>query len=474
MVRRNGGRGGLTERIGRRGFVGGGAALLTLPAAGRAAPADDWGRARDIVARVRPPRFARCRFDIRSYGAAPGGAVKCTAAIADAVAACAAAGGGRVVVPEGRWLTGAVRLLSGVELHLAAGATLMFGTDPADYPLVPTRFEGVELINYSPLIYASDARNVGLTGAGTIDGRGAAWWPWSGSRRHGWRDGMPGQRPARDRLFAMAEAGRPVAERRFGDGGYLRPNLLQFQRCANVLIEGVTLRDSPCWNVHPVLSRNVLMRGVTVTGLGPNNDGCDPESVDGMVIEGCTFDTGDDCIAIKSGRNADGRRLNAPSRDIVVRDCTMRAGHGGVVIGSEASGGVENVFAERCRMSSPDLWYALRFKTNAVRGGRIAHVRARDIEVGEVGRAAITCDFNYEEGARGPFVPELDDVVVERLRVAKAVRVLDAQGLPRAPVGRLTLRDCRFDGVRQPSIVERVTALRLEEVRVNGRRVERL
>lgn len=430
--------------------------------------ADDWARAEAIVARVRRPRFAERTIDIRDHGATLGGEVSCTAAFADAIAACAAAGGGRVLVPEGRWLTGAVRLLSGVDLHVAAGATVAFSTDLADYPIVPTRFEGVELMNHSPLIYATDVRDVAVTGTGTIDGQGAAWWSWSGGARYGWREGLPSQRAARTRLFAMAEENVPVAERRFGGGDYIRPNLMQFQRCENVLIEGVTLRDSPCWNVHPVLSRNVLMRNVTVTGLGPNNDGCDPESVDGMVIEGCTFDTGDDCIAIKSGRNADGRRIAVPARDIVIRDCTMHAGHGGVVIGSEMSGGVENVFAERCRMSSPDLWYALRFKTNAVRGGRIAHIRARDIDVGVVERAAITCDFNYEEGANGPFVPELDDVVVERLKVENSVRVIDAQGLPQAPVGRISLQDCRFDGVREASIVERVRELDLVNVRVNG------
>ncbi|QJU60733.1 glycoside hydrolase family 28 protein [Sphingomonas sp. AP4-R1] len=449
-------------------------ALLATGLKARPKAGDGWERAAGIVARVRPPVFPKRDVDIRAYGAQAGGRVLCTRAFADAIAACVAAGGGRVIVPDGRWLTGAIRLQSNVELHLEEGAVLLFSTDPALYPIVATRFEGVELMNYSPLIYASDVRNVAVTGRGTIDGQGAAWWSWSGSARHGWREGLPNQRTARIRLFEMAEKGVPVAERRFGEGSYLRPNLIQFQRCDTVLIEGVTLRDSPCWNVHPVASRNVTLRGVTVSGLGPNNDGCDPESVDGMVIEDCTFDTGDDCIAIKSGRNADGRRLALPSHDIVIRRCTMKAGHGGVVIGSEVSGGVENVFAEQCTMSSPDLWYALRFKSNAVRGGRIAHVRARDITVGQVGKAAITCDFQYEEGRNGPFTPELDDIVVERLKVADAIRVLDCQGLPKAPVGRMTLRDCRFDGVREPSIVERITALRLDGVTVNGRPVAKL
>ncbi|KQU49802.1 glycoside hydrolase [Sphingomonas sp. Leaf339] len=461
------------DSLSRRTLLAAGAAIAT-GAHGRAPATDGWGRATAILARVRPPRFPRRQFDLRRFGATGNGQTLCTQAFADAIAACAAAGGGRLLVPAGRWLTGAIRLLSNVELHLADDATILFSTDSGHYPIVPTRFEGVELMNYSPLIYASDARNVAVTGRGTIDGQGAAWWSWSGGSHHGWREGMPSQRAARSRLFAMAEAGTPVAARRFGEGGYIRPNLMQFQRCENVLIEGVHLRDSPCWNVHPVLALNVTMRGVTVTGLGPNNDGCDPESVDGMVIEHCTFDTGDDCIAIKSGRNADGRRLNVPARDIVIRHCTMKAGHGGVVIGSEASGGVEHVFAEHCAMSSPDLWYALRFKSNAVRGGRTAHIRARDITVGQVGRAALTCDFNYEEGAKGAFIPELDDVVVERLRVANAIRVLDCQGLPQAPVGRLTLRDCRFDGVHEPSIVTRINKLTLENVRVNGRTVDHL
>ncbi|MGF7149801.1 polygalacturonase [Sphingomonas zeicaulis] len=463
----------MTTVVDRRTFLAG-SVLLAAGAHARPPEDDGWGGAGAILERVRAPRFPARIFDIRRYGAPPGGTVLATQAIADAITACASAGGGRVLIPEGRWLTGAVRLQSNVELHVAEGATLAFSQDPAHYPIVATRFEGVELMGYSPLIYASDVRNVAVTGAGLIDGQGRSWWSWSGGARYGWREGMPNQRPARSRLFAMAEEGVPVAQRRFADGSYIRPSLMQFQRCSDVLIEGVTLKDSPFWNVHPVMCRNVIMRNVTVTGHGPNNDGCDPESVDGMLIEGCIFDTGDDCIAIKSGRNADGRRLKRPTRDILIRGCTMKAGHGGVVIGSEVSGGVENVFAAQCRMSSPDLWYALRFKTNAVRGGRIAHVRARDIDVGQVGKAALTCDFNYEEGARGAFIPELDDVVVERLTVANAIRVLDCQGLPQAPVGCLTLRDCRFDGVTQPSIVKRIDALTLERVAVNGTRVSAL
>jgi polygalacturonase len=167
----------------------------------------------------------------------------------------------------------------------------------------------------------------------------------------------------------MAEDRVPVEKRVFGDGSYLRPPFIQPYECENVLIADVRVRNSPFWNIHPVLCRNVTLRGVDVFGHGPNNDGTDPESVDHMLIEGCTFDTGDDCIAVNSGRNADGRRVNVPSQNILIRDCRMKEGHGGVVVGSQISGGARWVFAENCHMDSPDLWYAIRFKTTRCAAG---------------------------------------------------------------------------------------------------------
>jgi polygalacturonase len=223
-----------------------------------------------------------------------------------------------------------------------------------------------------------------------------------------------------------------------------------------------------------VLCRNIILRGVDIFGHGPNNDGVDPESVDHMLIENCSFDTGDDCIAVNSGRNADGRRLNTPSQNILVRNCRMKEGHGGVVVGSQISGGARWLFAENCQMDSPDLWYAIRFKNNALRGGLLENFYYRDIDVGQVGRAAITCDFNYEEGPNGPFLPQLRNVVVERLRVKSAVRVLDSQGIPQASVGDITLRDCEFNGVTQPSIVKYTRSVKLEQVRVNNQLVQEL
>ena len=460
-------------------YAGLGTAAAFAPGA-LAAPADPWARAADIARNARAPVFPARDFPVTQFGARGDGVTLNTQAIAQAIDACNRAGGGRVVIPAGRFLTGAVHLKSNVNLHLAEGATLLFSTNPADYPMVFTRWEGIELINYSPFIYARRQRNIALTGSGTLDGQGSAqhWWawkgPWGGTVDHGWKEGMPDQRKSRAVLFQMAEDRVPVEKRVFGDGHWLRPSFIQPYDCDNVLIEGVKLRGSPFWQIHPVLCRNLIVRNVDVLGHGPNNDGCDPESVDGALIEGCTFDTGDDCIAVNSGRNEDGRRLAEPAQNILIRDCRMKEGHGGVVVGSQISGGARWIFAERCVMDSPDLWYAIRFKNNALRGGLLENFFYRDIQVGQVSRAAITCDFNYEEGANGPFKPQLRNIVVERLRSKKAVRIIDSQGLPGAPVQGITLRDCDFRGVTEKSILRHTEGLRLDNVRVNGRFVKPL
>lgn len=452
----------------------------SCPAILRAAKPDPWARAAEIVKRLSPPNISDRRFVITDFGARPGALTNCGPAISAAIAACVKAGGGKVVVPAGGFLTGAIRLRSNVELHLERNAILKFSTSPSDYPLVHTRWEGWELINYSPLIYAYREQNIAITGQGTIDGQADAlhWWPWKGpwggTIDHGWRNGLADQRPARRRLEAMAEQGVPVEQRVFGDNWLLRPPTIGPYDCENVLIEGVRIRRSPFWQVHPILCRNVIIRDLDIMSHGPNNDGCDPESCRDVLIENCLFDTGDDCIAINSGRNADGRRFAVPSESIVIRNCRMKEGHGGLTIGSGISGGARDIFAERCRLDSPDLDYAIRFKNNALRGGLVENVYFRDIQVGSVAKAAITCDFNYEEGANGQFKPILRNAVIERLNVRDCPMVIDAQGLPQAPVGPITIRDSSFFGVKKPSVFRHVIGTRLERLKVNGRRAARL
>jgi polygalacturonase len=457
----------------RRDLLLSGAALSLAPALAQAA--DDWTLADQIVARIKLPTFPGRDFPLEDFGGDPHGVEDSSGAFAKAIAAAHAAGGGRVLVKAGDWLTGPIHLKSNVNLHLQAGAVVRFKTDPKAYlPLVFTRWEGVELMNYSPFVYAIDCENIAITGKGVLDGQCSRehWWTWKGpwkQNQHGWVEGMPNQRPARARLFKMAEDRTPVAERIFGEGSYLRPPFIQPYRCRNVLIEGVSLRHSPFWQLHPVLCENVTIRGVNIDSHGPNNDGCDPESCKDVLIENCTFATGDDCIALNSGRNEDGRRVGVPCQNVVIRNCRMADGHGGITIGSQISGHVRNVFAENCKLDSPNLDYAIRFKNNALRGGVVERVRYRNLDVGQVRRAVVAVDFNYEEGAEGRFTPVLRDVVIQNVRSGKSRYAADLQGLPKAPAEQITFVGCDFRGVAEPSIVKNVNGLKLENVRVNGK-----
>ena len=468
----------------RRGFLRtlAGSALAASPigalacrAAVRTSPsptgARGWDLVPEILARIVPPTFPSRDFEITRFGAVGDGAMDSTAAIRRAIDACAAAGGGHVVVPEGRFLTGAVHLKSNVNFHVARGATLAFSRAPRHYlPAVLTRFEGTELMNYSPFLYAYEQDNIAITGEGTLDGQAdrTHWWPWKGSADFGWERGAPNYNTARQRLLDMAERGTPVARRVFGEGDYLRPNFIQPYRCRNVLIENVTIIGSPMWEIHPVLCRNVTVHGVTIVSHGPNNDGCDPESCRDVLIDRCVFDTGDDCIAIKSGRNADGRRVNVPSENIIVRGCEMRDGHGGVTVGSEISGGCWNVFAYDCRMDSPRLDRVLRLKNNAMRGGLLEHIYMRDVTVGQVADSILSIDFFYEEGDKGPFTPVARDIELHRVTSRKSPYALYLRGFPNAPIDDVRVIDCHFADVAKGSVVEHVSRLDQRGTTVNG------
>ncbi len=430
-----------------------------------------WDQVPLILRRIRAPIFPARDFVITSYGAVGDGAADCTEAFRKAIAACARADGGRVVVPEGRFLTGPIHLRSNVNLHVTRGATVAFSTDPQKYtPLVFTRWEGVELMGLSPLIYAFEQENIAVTGEGLLDGQAdeTNWWPMKGNPALGAKKGQPNQISARTKLFQMAEQGVPVRQRVFGPEALLRPQFVQPYRCRNVLIEGVTIRRSPMWELHPVLCRNVTVRNVAIETHGPNNDGCDPESCRDVLIEGCSFDTGDDCIAIKSGRNADGRRLHTPCENLVIRDCRMKDGHGGVSIGSEQSGGVRNVFVEKCRMDSPNLERALRLKTNAMRGGFITDVYMRDVTVGQVAVAVLDIDFNYEEGPKGPFRPDVHDIELRDVTSGKSQYGVYLRGFPNDFIRDVRVLGCRFDNVAKPNVVENVQGVRVENSTMNG------
>jgi polygalacturonase len=453
-----------------------GASKIVERAADGATGAEEhgWARVPSILARIKPPTFKARDFPVTRFGAKGDGTTDCTEAFRRAVAACSKAGGGRVLVSGGTFVTGPIHLKSRVNLHVAEGATIAFSTDPSAYlPQVLTRFEGMELMGLSPLIYALDAVDVAVTGAGTLDGRASNenWWVWKGSARPGEKPGTLHQQPARDRLMKLVEEGVPVAKRVFVVNDALRPPFIQPYRCRNVLVEGVTIKNSPMWEINPVLCTNVTVRGVTIDSHGPNNDGCDPESCRDVLIEKCTFDTGDDCIAIKSGRNADGRRIGVPSENIIIRDCEMRDGHGGVTIGSEISGGVRHVYAERCRMDSPHLDRALRLKSNAMRGGTLEHIYMRDVTVGQVADAVLHVDYLYEEGAKGNFPPVVRDVEMLRVTSGKSNYGLYLRGFEKGTIDDIRVVDCSFDKVAKPDVIEHVTRLERRGVSVNGAKV---
>lgn len=428
-----------------------------------------------ILARIKPPKFKTRDFLITKYGAAGDGKTLNTEALRKAVEDCSKKGGGRVVVPAGEFLTGAIHLKSNVNLHVSKGATLKFSMNPKDYlPVVHTRWEGMELMHLSPFIYAYEQTNIAITGEGTLDGQGKSFfWKWHGNPKYGGDPNVLSQKEARARLYKMMDDNVPVEQRVFGgEKDYLRPQFIQPYKCKNVLIEGVKIVDSPMWEVHPVLCENVIVRKLNINSHGPNNDGCDPESCKDVLIEDCFFDTGDDCIAIKSGRNNDGRRINVPTENIIVRGCEMRDGHGGITVGSEISGGVRNLFAENNKLDSPNLDHALRVKNNASRGGLLENFYFRNITVGEVAHAIITIDFNYEEGRKGAFTPVMRNFVADNIKSGKSKYVMDAQGFENAPIYNIQIKNSTFDNVENGIMAANLKNAKLENVRINGKSVK--
>ncbi|MFG1628218.1 glycoside hydrolase family 28 protein [Kribbella sp. NPDC049227] len=365
---------------------------------------------------------------ITEYGARPD--QDCTEAIERAIKACELTGG-RVVVPAGLFLTGPIRLRNNVELQVSAGATLRFSTERSAYPMVRTRWQGIECWSYSPLIYAYDEVNVAVTGTGTLDG-GASSDNW-------WRD----TKPVDDwnRLLRMVDDGVPVDERVFPPGHGFRPSFIQPHSCRRVRIEDVRIVNAPMWVVHPVFCTDVLVRGITIDSRGPNNDGCNPDSCQDVVITGCSFDTGDDCIAIKSGRDADGRRVARPSANILVESCRFGTGHGALTIGSETSGGIHTIHARDLHITGPAIDHALRIKTSPHRGGLIEHITLRDTQVDSVTTSAIHITTNHATPTPPPtpFPPTIRHITITNLQVHSAPRTLDIHDTPTSPVSDLHL-----------------------------------
>jgi len=456
--------------------------MQTAPANAR-----EWDEAlyRQIEQSIKAPQISGKDYDITKFGAkSTATAAQNQKAIQKAIDKCSKKGGGRVIVPAGQtFKTGAIALKSHVNLHIEEGAVLLFVFEPELYPIVETSWEGLECFNLSPCIYAFKQTDIALTGKGTVDGGGSndTWWPWCGAPAFGWKEGMISQKlEARPRLLKNGEDGIPMFDEKgqraparvFGAKDGLRPQLVNFNKCERILLEDVTLLRSPFWVIHPLHSTDITVRRVKMINDGPNGDGCDPECCDRVLIEDCFFNTGDDCIAIKSGRNRDGRERNMPSKNIIIRNCEMKNGHGGVVIGSEISGGAQNIFAHDCVMDSPELERVIRIKTNSCRGGIIENINARNIKVGVCKESVLKINLDYEHNeicCRG-YYPTVRNVNIENITSERSKYGVQIIGLEEDTyVYDINVKNCRFNGVAEGNFMSGKTRdIRFDNLFING------
>lgn len=422
---------------------------------------DNWAEAERIVASIRGVDIPARSFAVADHGLPGSGLGDARPAIQAAIESAHEAGGGKVILPDGLWLSdGPVILKSNVELHLSEGAHLRFLPNPESYlPAVRTRWEGTEVYTYSPFIHARGQENIAITGGGTIDGQGEQYWlPWRET-----------QDPIKKVLRDMGRDGVPVEERVFIGERRLRPYFVQFWRCERILIDGPTFVDSPFWLIHPLYCSDVVVRNITCVSRHINSDGVDPDSSRRVLIEDCDFDVGDDGVAIKSGRDQDGWRVGIPSEDIVIRRCRYLGSAGGAVaIGSEMSGGARNVYIEDWQIA--EARHTLYFKANLDRGGFIENVHIRNIRAGSVDALIIfTNDYHSYRG--GQYPPSFRDMTITDVRADAAVYGITIKGHRDAPVQNIAISDVRVGTAERPLELTDTEQVRLDDVVMNGRQV---
>ena len=411
-----------------------------------------------------PPQIPDRTIPITDHGAVEGGKTLNTRAIAVAIEAAHAAGGGRVVVPDGIWLTGPIHFKDRIELHLEEGAELRFSQDPENYlPVVIMQRGGAWCYTYSPFIYGHECQDVALTGQGTLNGQGESWWPWKKNQ------------PGMVRLRHMVADRTPVDKRVFGtveDG--VRPSFLQFLKSRRVLLEGVRFINSPSWTLHPVQCEDLTIRGVTVQNpsKAPNTDAIDPDACRRVLIEHCHVDTGDDGICLKSGWNEDGWEAGIPCEDVLIRHCTVLAAHGGFVIGSDISGGIRNVHVHDCVFDGTNV--GVRIKTKPGRGGFVQEVVAERLTMRKISRQAILITQWYQGNPHDtveidPSLPvtRISDVTVRDVTCEGAAEAILLRGMPHEPFRRITLE--RLDITAASGIhIEATEDIRMEGVTVKA------
>jgi len=396
------------------------------------------------------PDFSECkRYTITDFGAVQGDQEKNSEAIAAAIE-MASKKGGVVVVPPGEWLTKKIHLKSNVNLHLEKGAVLLFSEDPKDYlPAVHSTWEGYECYNYSPLVYAYQCKNVAITGEGELKAKLDIW--------REWYKRPPGHMNSLKRLYYLASEGVPVDQRNMvNDSANFRPHFIQFNRCENILLEGISITNSPFWVIHPYLSKNMVIRKVSVFAHGHNNDGVDPEMSQNILIENCTFDQGDDAIAIKSGSIWDAWKLGTPSKNIVIRNCTVKNGHQLLAIGSELSGGIENIWLHDCTVAEGAKMFHLVFiKTNERRGGYVKNIHVSNIGADKMdfGILGIETDVLYQWRNLVPTLEKkttpISDIHLSNIKAGSVLFVSRILGQEEMPVQNVQLKNVTVSEQRE-------------------------
>lgn len=418
---------------------------------------DPWKKAKEIVRQIHTPTIPDRSFLFSEYGGVGDGTSDNKKAFERIIDAIAEQGGGRILVEAGTYLVnGPIHLESNINLHLEEGARIVFGTNPEFYlPVVLTSWEGTRAFNYSPFIYARGAANLAITGKGEIDGNASETW-------NNWKNL---QDPDKMMIRAMNNNNVPLEERIFGKGHYLRPHLIQFYECSNILVEDVLISDSPFWCLHFVFSNDITVRGVRYEAFNFNNDGIDPESSENVLIEKVVFNNRDDNIAIKAGRDLEARTLNRPSRNIVVRNCLF-SGHNAIAVGSEMSGGVYDVFVEECSYAGRVI-YGFYLKGNRDRGGMVHDIYARNLEF-DTTRSTLIIDSNYKnQGSCCP--PVFKNVVIDGVTANHAEdHGIYLKGSPQVHLDSIFIRNVHIKSASQAVEGAYVDHLVMEDVEING------
>ena len=416
------------------------------------------------------------RVDMAAAGAKQDGKTLNTTLINNTINRLNANGGGTLFFPAGKYLTGAIRLKSNITIELEAGSTLLFSDNFDDYlPFVEMRHEGILMKSFCPLFYAVAAENITIKGEGTIDGQGKKWWDEffriiTDMKNNGVRDINKYQamwEKANDVKKLYAETNEDYVssmQRRF-----FRPPFIQPLRCKNIRILGIRITNSPFWTINPEFCENITVDGVTIANpLSPNTDGINPESCHYVHISNCHISVGDDCITLKSGRDLQARKLGVGEENITITNCTMLAGHGGVVIGSEMSGGVKKVVISNCVFDGTDR--GIRIKSTRGRGGVVEDIQVSNIVMKDIKEEAITLDMLYSKMPLEPLserTPIFRNINISNVTGSDVLIPIKIRGLEESPISNITFTNINIDG-KQKCVFQNYKNIKMNDVFVNG------